>query len=332
MHDVADAAGVSLMTVSRVFHRPSQVNAETRDRILEVARQLGYRPNRIARSMVTGRTMTIGVMAETWFAQLLTYVDLAASEHGYSVIYAQVQEESREEQMRRIEGFLEQQVDGVISASTSIATIDHSALHVLCDQGVPLVTFNRYGDELPCSKVFADNCRGGREAVQHLADRGHERIAFVGGSPDHPQRAVQEQIAGYYHAMAAKGLSVDGLQWFGDVAVEGGEELGVQCLRSPARPTAVVAVNDEVAAGVLRAAYGLGLSVPNDLSVIGFDNTAVARCATPALTSVNYPYEAAAREAVRLLLGHIASESMVTTTVFLHRALAERKSCADHPS
>lgn len=326
MRDVADAAGVSLMTVSRAFYRASLLKEETRERVLAAASRMGYRPNAVARSMVTGRTMDIGFVANRWLSPLSAEVDFTAAENGYSVVYVQVNDASADEEAIRIERLIEQRVDGVISASGSHVT-DHSALRLLQDANIPLVTFNRYDVELPCSQVFADYAGGVRDAVQYLVDLGHERIAFVGGSPDHPQRAVREQIQGYRQAMAANGLSADGLGWFGDFTVEEGERLAQELFGEDQTPTAVVAVNDETAAGVLRAAHGLGLRLPHDLSVVGCDDTVIAPCTTPALTSVTFPFVQAARETVRLLVDRITTGSGVTATVFLRRLLVERESC-----
>lgn len=326
LRDVARVAGVSHVTVSRAFNNASLVHEDTRARILAAAQELGYRPNTVARSMVTGRTMTIGLISSQFFwTPMIAEIERAAAGNGYSVIYALADSASGGEAVR-IERLLEQRVDGIVSVCSSAVT-DHSPLRKLHAEGVPVVTLNRYADDVPCSKVFFDNVGGQAEAVQHLIELGHERIGFVGGGPDHRQRCVRDQIDGYRAVLHEAGLSADGLQWFGGDGVDDGEQLGLACLRAETPPTAVVTVNDQVAAGVLRAAYALGLRVPQDLSVVGWGDTIVAESTCPPLTSVGFPYAQASQAALRLLFDQIAHDSEVTSTVVVRRVLAKRKSC-----
>jgi DNA-binding LacI/PurR family transcriptional regulator len=299
IHDVAQRAGVSVATVSRSFTIPETVREATRGRVLEVAAELGYRPNRAARGLITGRTGNLGVivpdLGNPYFQGVLKGAQGRAREADYAVFVSDSQESATEE--AALIGAMSKQVDGIVLCSSrldaeALAALESDPAVVLLNRRVPgRVT------------VSVDSAGGMRQAMEHLTALGHTRCAFVSG----PRRSWsnQQRLRGLRAAARAAGAEVIPI---GPVApqFDGGIEAAEAVLASGA--TAVLAYNDLVAAGILSRVAQLGVEVPRRLSVVGFDDIPLAAMLTPALTTVAAPTVRAGAVAVETLLARLDTE------------------------
>jgi DNA-binding LacI/PurR family transcriptional regulator len=296
IHDVARRAEVSVATVSRSFTAPHTVREATRSKVLAAATDLGYRPNRAARGLITGRTGNIGVivpdLGNPYFQGVLKGAQARAREADYAVFVADGQESATEEEA--LIGAMSKQVDGIVLCSSRL---DADALAAL-DPEPAVVLLNR---RVPGrATVSVDSADGMRQAMEHLAALGHTRCAFVSG----PRRSWsnQQRLRGLRAAARAAGAE---LMTIGPVAPQfgGGVEAAEPVLAGGA--TAVLAYNDLVAAGVLSRLAELDVEVPRELSVIGFDDIPLAAMLTPALTTVAAPTVRAGGAAVETLLARL---------------------------
>ncbi|MFI9555173.1 LacI family DNA-binding transcriptional regulator [Nonomuraea endophytica] len=308
IRDVARATGVHVSTVSRSFSAPHLVNPATRDRVLAAADQLGYRPNRAARALTTGRTMNLGLIvadiANPFFPPLIKAAQSHARSHDYHVFVADTDEDPRaEEELLRT---LAKQVDGVILCSPRLANDQIVRLA----EDVPFVVVNRQVEGLPW--VLMDVAQGAALALEHLRGLGHRRLAYVRGPAG--SWTSEEMRA------AAAGVPVIGPN-------QPTEQGGIAAARAVADSgaTGVLCYNDLVALGLIEGLADLGVRVPADVSVVGVDDILPGRLNRPKLTTVAMPTEAAGRAAVDLLLG------AETGPVKLPTALIVRESTGEAP-
>jgi DNA-binding LacI/PurR family transcriptional regulator len=293
IRDVARAAGVSQATVSRALSMPELVRPGTRARVEAAARELGYRPNRAARGLITGRTGNLGLivpdLSNPFFAAVVKGVQAAARAADHSVFIADTDEEpSVEADLLRA---LAKQVDGLILCSPRAP--DDELASVGTD--TTIVLMNRESGERP--SVTADNADGMRQALEHLAALGHRRVAFVAGPRTSWSNAQREE--GLHRAAAAGGIDLVHLGHF-PPQFEGGVAAADLAVASGA--TAVIAYNDLVALGLLSRLGTRGIPVPAAMSVLGCDDIGMSAMSHPALTTVSVPKRAAGRATVGLLL------------------------------
>lgn len=293
LRDVARAAGVSTATASRALSAPDLVSPERRELVRRVARELGYRPNRAARELITGRSghlcLVVPDLQNPFFAAVAKAVQARARAAGHAVVVADTEEDPLLE--AELVAQLGAQADGVVLCSPRMAGDDLAAAAA---DGVPLLLVNREGAGLP--SVVVDNRDGVRQAVRHLHALGHRRLAYVGG----PAGSWSDARRRDGLADLAPDVEVVDLGAHAPVFA-GGVAAGDLVVASGA--TAVLAHNDLVALGVLDRLRGRGLRVPEDVSVVGFDDVPVATLVTPALTTVAMPLARLGRTAVDLLLG-----------------------------
>lgn len=319
--DVAHAAGVSQTAVSFVLTgvHPEKISEQTRKRVLEVATRLGYRPNRLARSLRTRRTSAIGLLSstmETVVAQAISGLQEAAWESGYHVILCNTHQSATLER-QALDFLADLQVDGLVVVSTSNRS-DNRALAAWTQS--PLVLINRTlgSEDAPFPRVVTDYREGARLAVEHLLAQGCRRVAFAGMDLEGlgGSEAVRQRWEGYRQAVQQAGLSVDmRLVYFAPrerTAVgwrEGVEAVEkFRSLPPEQQPDGVYAINDFVAAGVIGALLQAGIRVPQDVSVVGNDNTSVASHHYPQITSVDQRWQEAGRMALHKLL-HLLSHA-----------------------
>jgi DNA-binding LacI/PurR family transcriptional regulator len=304
IHDVATSAGVSVATVSRSFTAPQTVRPVTRERVLDVAAELGYQPNRAARGLITGRTGNIGVivpdLGNPYFHAVLRGAQIRAREADYAVFIADGQESGAEEEA--LIGAMRKQVDGIVLCSSRLAPGRLAAL----DASPAVVLLNRRVPGL--SSVVVDSAAGMRAAAGHLAQLGHTRVAFVSG----PRHSWSNQQRRRGLRSAARGHDLDVIM-IGPVApqFDSGAQAADRVLDTGA--TAVLAYNDLVAVGVLSRLADLGVRVPGQLSVIGFDDIPLAAMVTPPLTTVAAPTALAGQTAVEILLERIGRPGPLPT-------------------
>ncbi|WP_018531643.1 MULTISPECIES: LacI family DNA-binding transcriptional regulator [unclassified Streptomyces] len=308
--DVAARAGVSPSTVSRCFATPHQVRPETRARVLAVAEQLGYRPNRIARSLAQGRTHTLGLIvpdiANPFFAVITKAVQSRARRKDYAVFLADTDEHPDDEY--ELAHTLAGQVDGLLLVSPRM-TGDHLAEIV---HRVPSVLVNRDAAGIP--SVTAPSDDGLRQAVAHLHALGHRHLALILGA----RNSWSSEQRGHAVRFAAEQLSLKVTE-FGPHEPKFHTGTQVADLALAAGATAVIAHNDLMALGVLSRLADRGVRVPDDVSVVGADDTLLATTSTPALTSVRIPLNALGERAVDLMLHRLANPDTKTP----HRTVLE---------
>jgi DNA-binding LacI/PurR family transcriptional regulator len=296
IHDVAQRSGVSVATVSRSYTAPHTVREATRARVLQMAAELGYRPNRAARGLITGKTGNIGVivpdLGNPYFQGVLKGAQARAREADYAVFIADGQESAAEEEA--LIGAMSKQVDGIVLCSSRLAPATLAGL----EPAPAVVLLNRRVNGL--STVTVDSADGMRQAVDHLSALGHARCAFVSG----PRQSWsnQQRLRGLRAAARATGLEVVTI---GPVAprFEGGAGAAERVLAGGV--TAVLAYNDLVAAGILSRLGELGVCVPGELSVVGFDDIPLAAMLAPPLTTVAAPTALAGASAVEALLDRL---------------------------
>lgn len=292
IQDVAREAGVSVSTVSRAFTAPEMVREETRHYVLQTAERLGYRPNRAARGLITGRTGNIGVivpdLSNPFFPTVVKGVQARAREADYAVFLADSDENPTEE-VTLVEA-MAKQVDGVILCSSrmSAAQLERVA------GTTSLVFINRQEAGLPA--VLMDVTGGMGQAVDHLAALGHRRIAYLNGP--RASWSNRERRRGLRRA-ARQGIETVELGPFAP-RFDGGPHAADLALAE--RVTAIIAYNDLMALGVMSRLADRGVSVPEEMSVVGFDDILMAGMATPPLTTVSMQNERAGRAAVDLIV------------------------------
>lgn len=308
--DVAARAGVSIKTVSRVINREANVREETSARVLRAIRELNYRPNPAARNLASPRAYLISILydnpSDNYIASVLHGV-LAASEAAhYGVLLSSfdVAGPRLVEQVRELVG--QHRVSGLVLTPP---LCDHAPLLAALDEdATDCVSIAPKDPRRDTPFVAIDDRRAGHDLTEYLLSRGHRRIGFIKSHPLHGAAARRQQ--GYLDALAEHGVSVDPkLIVSGLFSFESGVESGRRLLHMRDRPTAIFASNDDMAAGVLHVAHEMGLAVPAQLSVAGFDDTPIARSVFPGLTTVRQPLRAMAQGAVECLIRAIRSRA-----------------------
>lgn len=315
IRDVARLAGVSVATVSRVISVSDYpVRRETRQRVLDAAAELHFYPNELARGLFGERTNTIGVLvpdaSNPYYPEILRGVERVAFDHRIAVIFCNV-DHRIERQRYYLDVLMQRRVDGLIGVGGDYDYRESSA--ALDRMGMHLVLIGRY-DELDYPTVEAPNTEGGVRATKHLVDLGHRRIAFITGS--RTSLASSDRLDGYRSALEAAGVAVDDrLVAHGDYQEGSGHARTTELLRLPDPPTAIIAANDRMALGAMAAVWDLGRRVPDDVSVVGFDNIASSKYVRPSLTTVESPGHHAGEEAMELMVGILRGDDVPRRTV-----------------
>ncbi|HEV2439212.1 MAG TPA: LacI family DNA-binding transcriptional regulator [bacterium] len=319
IREVARLARVSVSTVSNVLNaRPHRMRPATRRRVDRAIARLRYRPSRAARQLRTGHARTIALVvpsvANPYWGTLAVHLETAAMRHGYQVVLCNTERDRRRERAY-VAGLWQDGIRDIILGS-SLPSLEHIADFMA--RGLNVIAFGLppgANGALPSASIAVDNHRGAVLATQHLLDLGHRRITFLSDLPQVTSRV--ERLRGYRDAMSRAGLPADavlvrarGSAGGGSDAggADGGRSAARRVLSRRPRPTAILAGNDLCALGTLAAAHELGLSVPADLSVVGFDDIALARVVTPPLTTVRQPAQTIARMAVARLVAAPSSE------------------------
>lgn len=327
IRDVAERAGVSKSLVSLVLRGSDQVRPEKRQAVLTAVEELGYRPNAAARSLSERRTRTVGVllndMRNPWFVELLEGLNSRLHDSGLRVLLADghLNRHLGEDLTRT---FTDLRVDGLIA----VGTLPAAEALATAAGSVPTVVAGAREPVLPGVDIVAgDDEHGARLATEHLIGLGHRRIAHIAG-----QGAVGElRRRGFEAVMREHGLAGTATVEQGDLTEEGGYRAAVRLLSARERPTAVFAFNDIAGVGALSAAEELGLQVPGDLSLVGYDNTYLSRLRHLWLTTVDNASHDVGRRAARCLLDRIADPARPAEVVLTTPALEVRGTTARHP-
>lgn len=325
MADVAREAGVSLMTVSRVINNKEDVSPATRQRVLEIINQLDYRPSSIARGLATQRTGTLGLVvpdvANPFFADVALGVEQKTSAEGYNLFLCNTGEKPQRE-TDILKSLEEKRVDGVILCSSRL---EDSDLESLLKRHPAVVLVNRPSSIPGIFSVLVDDRAGGEMTTRHLLQSGHRAIGFLVG-PNISYSGRQRNI-GRQTALRAFGLEQNPA-WVKSCApvVESGESAALELLIEHPELTALICHNDLVAIGVLRACQSLGLDVPGNVAVIGYDDIWVSSLVTPPLTTCRVPRFQLGETAVDLLLNHIENDATLENPIVLQPELIVRAS------
>jgi len=329
IRDVAVRAGVSVGTVSNVLNRPEVVADPTRARVLAAIAELGFVRNESARQLRAGQSRTIGLVvldiANPFFTDVARGVEETANAQGLAVILCNSDDRPAKE-AAYLDVLAEQRVQGVLITPTAALSAN---LEVLRGRGIPVVLVDRRATGPDQCSVAVDDVVGGQLAAEHLLERGHERIAFIGGSSGLPQ--VQERHTGVTAAVVERLGSEDALTVLSPetLTVAGGREAGAQIMAMPKtrRPTAAACANDLIALGLLQEMVRHGVRVPEDLAIVGYDDIDYAGAAAVPLTSVRKPRQELGRRAAELLIEEAnAGETHLHQQLVFEPTLVVRKS------
>lgn len=327
--DVARQAGVSTATVSHVINGTRHVEEKTKHSVRTAMRELGYQPNSLARSLRSGETKTIGLIipdaSNLFFADISRKIEDFGYENGYSVILCN-SDNDLSKQRNYINTLIAKQVDGVIFISAGESNEDLLNLSI---SGIPVVVADRIVPLDLADIVLLNNVEAGYIAVKHLIDLGHRNIACITGpSGVNPS---QSRVEGYYNALNEAGIAINHkLIIPGDFTFKGGVEAVEKLLNIKPRPSAVFILNDMMAIGAIFQARRMGLLVPENLSIFGFDDIEMASAITPSLTTMKQPIQELADIATSRLIEKMRSENnnWINEKIVLNAQLIIRESTA----
>ena len=304
--DIARVAGISSSTVSRALGDHPGTNAETRKRIRKLAREMGYDPNRLARSLVTQQTKMIGLLfpdlTNPFFTTILSAMETMANAQGYSVLIScSYWDEKTEEE--ELDVLLDSRVDGIFLYACSQLTKERVE-----KLKVPLVIGGQQSQELTdYTFVNVDHRRSLQLAVRHLVECGYDRLAYLGGNAQSPTARVR--LDAFKAAAEGEGLSLDSIAISeGDYAIQSGYERGMALLAEQTRPNGIICGDDLIALGVMQAAAELGVTVPEELGIIGYDDVLYASLPQIMLTTVRVPCEEIGESGMELLFPLMTDE------------------------
>ncbi|MGM7722701.1 LacI family DNA-binding transcriptional regulator [Metabacillus sp. Hm71] len=308
MSDVAKLANVSPATVSRVLSNPDLVSKETREKVMKVINEVNYKPHIVARQFRTKETKIILVVVpditSAFFSKVLRGIEHVAINHGYQVILGDT-ENDVEREKEYINLLLQKQADGMVLLT---ARLNKANLEEIADH-FPMVLACEYMDDLNVPTVSIDNISSARKATEHLIKLGHTKIAHITG----PINVIlsRDRMRGYQQALLSHDIEVD--QAYiqeGDFTYESGYHQTMKLLAFETPPTAIFAFNDEMAMGAIKAAKDSGLKLPEDLSIVGFDNIKMSSVIEPNLTTIDQPKYEIGKKAMELLLHLINGEAI----------------------
>lgn len=324
--DIALELGISISTVSRALRGQPDVNAQTRQSVLQLSEKLDYQPNTAALSLLKKQTSTIGVLVpnlDYFFSTAIKGIDEAALEAGYTVMVCQ-SNESYGKEIINTKRLFESRVDGfIISVSSDTKIVDH--FKRLQSKGIPVVFFDRDVNDIKAPKVLLKNFEGGYLATKHLIDNEYFKIAFLGG----PEKMSisNQRLEGYKSALKEAGIK------FNSKFVENGdfnqhyayvntEEL----LRAKRKPDAIFAMSDRLALGAMQAIKKYGLKMPEDIGLIGFNNEPITSLVSPSISTIDQPAFEMGKQAARLFIQIINNSGKIPTDVILNPRLIVRES------
>jgi len=326
--DVAELANVSIATVSRVLNGSAYVSPKLEARVQEAIEQLSYRPNVLARHLRRNENPTIGILIpdsqNPFFAEMAKGIEDLCFAQGFVAVLCDTDEQPSKA-IGHLDLLYQQRAAGFAVVSPGQLT---PHLQQLLDDGYRIVVVDRALSTLSTDSVVSDNYGGGRKAVEHLVELGHRRIGFVVSNLEH--ETIQGRWAGARDAMEIAGLEIDpdSVYTDGDELPGSGYEGAERILRQEKPPTAIFAFNDLMAFGVLRYAQKHDILVPQELSVVGFDDMMMASYSTPSLTTIRQPKYELGQKAAKLLLDRVRGDTSPPVQLTLPTKLVIRESTA----
>ena len=321
MKDIARRTGLGLATISSYFNG-GNVREKNRIKIEEAIEELHYEVNEVARGLKTNATRTIGVVIpelnNTFCAEIITGMEDILRSHGYATIVCDCRTDKKLEQ-EAVEFLTRRRVDGIINMP-----VDEEGNHLKRFQktGKPIVLIDRKIQGINCDSVLVDNKKAAEDAVRYFIERGHRNIGIIGG-PEGVFTA-QERMAGYYKALESAGIPVsESLIWHGDYTIQGGVRGLEELVQNNPEMTAVFVTNYEMTMGAMIGVNELGIRIPEQLSMIGFDNLQFARACNPKLTIVAQPTDGIAREVAKVMLNHLENAGETSGELFSEKLETE---------
>jgi LacI family transcriptional regulator len=327
IYDIAKAAGVSKSTVANVLSGKGSVGETTRQRVLSYVRELGYRPNELARSLNSHKTFTIALVLPTivnpFYPEIVEAIEIMASEHEYQTLFCNTRGDFALGRLQ-MERMMSRWVDGYIIMGSSMDIADVQQYFL---QGLPIVLCDWQENESPpleIPMVSVDFYRAGQLAAEYLLKLGHRHMAVI---VDEPQQTLR--LEGFRAVLQSAGISLPPeMIQPGDSLLESGYAAAKTLLARPERPTAIFATTDWMAFGAIEAVLEEGLRVPQDISIIGLDDIHVSAHLRPPLTTIAIPKAQLAKEATELLLQQINGEEAIPASRMVEPSLVVRQSTA----
>jgi len=328
IYDIAKELNVTVSTVSRALNGFSTISDATKKAVLETAKKLNYSPNKLASSLKSGKTHTIGVIVPStqvhFFASVIHSIEHTLKNNGYRVLLYQ-SNESLENEINGIKTLLEAQVDGII-ASMSLETEDVSHFKAIIKQNKPLILFDRTHEQLEAPSVTIDDFKAGYIATKHLIDKGYKKIAFV--TTDHQIKIFNDRFKGYKSALQENGLSEPKEHIvFGGLSIKDGRYGAGKLLREANKPDAIIAGDDFTALGVIKKLKETNLTPP-EIGVIGFANETFSAFITPNLSTIDQQANKMGAECAKMFLKMINKKNPYDKVehIVLEPLLVERQS------
>lgn len=320
--DVAAMAGVSQSSVSRVFGGGANVSEKKRKKILEVAEKLNYQPNALASSLITRKTRIIGIVVrnirDPFYSAVLEIFHTRMSPLGYNLIF--ISSENEEIQEKEIIQLLEYNVEGVIITD---AVLSPSAAQKFELNGIEVVLFNRYASKSRSSAVFCDNYLAAKQIATYLVELGHRSFAFIAGTSNNS--TTIDRLSGFEEVLKSRKIT-DLVVQQGNYTYEGGFKATQELLTKHKGLDCIFCVNDITALGAMDAIRALGLKIPGDISVFGFDNIRMAAWPTYALTTWEQPLEEMVTTAVEIMIQKISTPNQPRKTLMMKGQMIIRNS------
>jgi len=320
--DVAELAGVSQSTVSRVFAGNTNVSEKKRKKILDAAEKLEYQPNAHARSLITRKTMMIGIVMRNirnpFYSAVLEIFHNRLAALGYHLIF--INSENEEIQEKEITQLLEYNVEGVIITD---ALLSSSASQKFNRNGIVVILFNRYTEKLESSAVFCDNYLAAKQIATYLVEMGHKSFAFISGPSD--TSTTIDRLKGFKEVLDDRGISNLVIEP-GNYTYESGFKAAQELITRNKNIDCIFCGNDIIALGVMDAIRVIGLKIPDDISVIGFDNIRMSEWPSYSLTTWEQPLEDMVDSTVELMLKEISDKSSEPQVIMMKGHLVVRTS------
>ena len=329
IYDIAKVLGLSPATVSRGLKDHPAINIKTRKRIMDMAKEMGYRSNSFASNLRMQKTHTIGIIVHElrsqFISSVLAGIEKVATDAGYDLIIGHSSETWRKE-AANVHNLFHKRVDGLI-ASLAFDTREMDHFDPFVQKGIPIVFFDRVEEFSYGTRVIIDNVKAGYEATAHLAAQGCRRIAHITASL--ARNVYAGRLKGYQQALADYGLPYDtGLLMVNDLSENAALRTAKQVMAMEMRPDGFFITNDFFAAVFLQALKEGGIRIPEDIAIVGFNNDAISKIIQPHLSTINYPGEEMGEQAARSLLEQLAglSSARTTDTIIIRSELIIRES------
>jgi len=324
--DVARVANVSVATVSRVLNNIPLVNEETKKRVQEAIDQTGYKPNAIARSLKMQKTNTFGIMipdiSQAYYTQVVRGVEDVCNIYDYHIILCNTDSDP-EKELTYLNVFLEKQCDGILYIGKSI---NEKLIETICHSRVPVVLGAVSDNQERLVSVSINNDQAAFDITKYLIGNGHKKIAFLRDQDESSYSGI-ERKKGYIRALESEGIVVNSdYERKGKYSIKGGYDLMDEILQLEDKPTAVIALNDEMALGAIRKIEDSGFKVPNDISVVGFNNFEISEWVTPSITTIAQPMYDIGAISARMLIKIINNKQDENKSIFVPHELIIRDS------